>query len=140
MCKIKMKKQKILYLGNLYSKRDWGHAKDFVKAMWLMLQQKKPNDFVISTGKQTTVKNFVNLVASHLKMKLKWKGQGIKEKAIDANGKVIVACDTAYYRPLEVNNLLGDSKKARRELDETKVKLNELVSDMVKTELSKISY
>ena len=111
MCKIKMKKQKILYLGNLYSKRDWGHAKDFVKAMWLILQQKKPNDFVISTGKQTTVKNFVNLVASHLKMKLKWKGKGIKEKAIDENGKVIVACDKAYYRPLEVNSLLGILRK-----------------------------
>ena len=109
--------------------------------MWLIMQQKKPDDFVIATGNQTTVKNFVNLVAKFLDIKLKWKGKGIKEKALDQNGNIIVACDKAYYRPLEVNNLLGDSKKARRELGwKPKVKLNELVSDMVKTELSKISY
>ncbi len=141
MCKIKNRRQKTLYLGNLYAKRDWGHAKDFVNAMWLIMQQKKPDDFVIATGNQTTVKNFVNLVSKYLGIKLKWKGEGIKEKAFDQNGNIIVACDKAYYRPLEVNNLLGDSKKARRELGwKPKVKLNELVSDMVKTELSKISY
>ena len=141
MCKIKDGRQKTLYLGNLYAKRDWGHAKDFVNAMWLIMQQKKPDDFVIATGNQTTVKNFVNLVAKFLDIKLKWKGKGIKEKALDQNGNIIVACDKVYYRPLEVNNLLGDSKKARRELGwKPKVKLNELVSDMVKTELSKISY
>ena len=141
MCKIKMKKQKTLYLGNLYSKRDWGHARDFVKAMWLILQQKKPNDFVISTGKQTTVKNFVNLVAKYLKIKIKWTGKGIKEKAIDENGNVIVACDKAYYRPLEVNSLLGSSKKARRILGwKPQIKINELIADMVNTELIKTSY
>ena len=93
----------------------------------LILQQKKPNDFVISTGKQTTVKNFVNLVAKYLKIKIKWTGKGIKEKAIDENGNVIVACDKAYYRPLEVNSLLGSSKKARRILGwKPQIKINEL--------------
>ncbi len=141
MCKIKMKKQKTLYLGNLYAKRDWGHARDFVNAMWLILQQKKPDDFVISTGKQTTVKNFVNLVAKYLKIKIKWRGHGINEKAVDENGNIIVACDKVYYRPLEVNSLLGDSKKARRILKwKPKVKINDLISDMVKTEFNKVSY
>tara|TARA_Y100001935_G_C17307578_1_gene513386 strand:- start:1117 stop:2154 length:1038 start_codon:yes stop_codon:yes gene_type:complete len=141
MCKIKNRKQEILYLGNLYAKRDWGHARDFVKAMWLILQQNKPDDFVIATGKQTTVKNFVNLVAKYLEIKIKWIGKGIKERAIDKNGKIIVACDRAYYRPLEVNNLLGDAKKAKRLLKwNPEVKLNELVADMVRTEQGKSSY
>ncbi len=140
MCKIKLKKQKTLFLGNLYSKRDWGHARDFVYAMWLILQQKKPDDFVISTGKQITVKNFVNLVSKNLKIKIKWKGRGINEKAVDEKGNVIVACNRAYYRPLEVNSLLGDSRKARRTLGwKPKVNINELISDMVNTELKKLS-
>ena len=80
MCKIKLKKQKVLYLGNLYAKRDWGHAKDYVEAMWLMLRQKKPQDFVIATGKQTTVKNFINKVAKKLDMKVFWKGKGFNER------------------------------------------------------------
>ena len=141
LCKIKFNKQKTLYLGNMYSKRDWGHAYDYVQAMWLMLQQKKPEDFVIATGKQTTVKNFVNLVAKQLKIKLSWKGKGIKEKAIDQNGKIIVACDKAYYRPLEVNNLLGDSKKARKKLKwNPKINLNNLISEMIEYEMNNISY
>ena len=111
------KKQKTLYLGNLYAKRDWGHARDFVHAMWLIMQRKDPKDFVIATGKQTTVKNFVNLVAKKLKIKLTWKGRGIKEKAIDQKGQILVACDKAYFRPLEVNNLLGDSSRARKILN-----------------------
>ena len=139
MCRIKFKKQKTLYLGNLYAKRDWGHAKDFVNAMWLILQQKKPDDYVVSTGNQTTVKNFVNIVAKNLKIKIKWKGKGIKEKAFDENGNLIIACDRAYYRPLEVNNLLGDSNKARRILGwRPKIKLNQLVDDMIRAELGKI--
>ena len=117
LCRIKKNKQKTLYLGNLYSKRDWGHAKDYVEAMWLMLQQKKPIDLVIATGKQSTVKNFVNKVSKKLNMKIIWKGKGISEKAVDQNGKTIVACDKNYYRPLEVNSLLGDSKKARKILN-----------------------
>jgi len=141
LCKIKMNRQKTLYLGNMYSKRDWGHAKDYVQAMWSMLQQNKPEDFVIATGKQTTVKNFLNLVAKQLEIKISWKGKGIKEKAVDENGKIIVACDKAYYRPLEVNTLLGDSKKARKKLKwNPKINLNELISEMIEYEMSNISY
>jgi len=129
-----------LYLGNLYSKRDWGHAIDYVKAMWLMLQQKKPQDFVIATGKQTTVKNFINLTAKQLKFKIIWRGKGINEKAFDENGKVVIACDKSYYRPLEVNTLLGDARKARKILKwKPKVILNELISQMIKSEI-KIKY
>ena len=141
LCRIKVNKQKTLYLGNMYSKRDWGHAKDYVQAMWSMLQQKKPEDFVIATGKQTNVKNFVNLVAKQLKIKISWKGKGINEKAIDENGKTIVACDKAYYRPLEVNTLLGDSRKARKKLKwNPKFNLNELISEMIEYEMNNISY
>ena len=141
LCKIKANKQKTLYLGNMYSKRDWGHAKDYVQAMWSMLQQKKPEDFVMATGKQTTVKNFVNLVAKQLEIKISWKGKGINEKAVNENGKTIVACDKAYYRPLEVNNLLGDSKKARKKLKwNPKINLNELISEMIEYEMNNISY
>ena len=140
LCKIKLKKQSTLYLGNLYAKRDWGHAKDFVEAMWLILQQKKPIDFVIATGKQTTVKNFVNLVSKYLNMKITWKGKGINEKGINNEGKIIVACDRAYHRPLEVNSLLGDAKKARKILNwRPKSNLHDLISDMVKYEMEKIS-
>ena len=141
LCKIKANRQKTLYLGNMYSKRDWGHAKDYVQAMWSMLQQKKPEDFVLATGKQTTVKNFVNLVAKQLEIKISWKGKGINEKAVNENGKTIVACDKAYYRPLEVNNLLGDSKKARKKLKwNPKINLNELISEMIEYEMNNISY
>ena len=141
LCKIKANRQKTLYLGNMYSKRDWGHAKDYVQGMWSMLQQKKPEDFVMATGKQTTVKNFVNLVAKQLEIKISWKGKGINEKAVNENGKTIVACDKAYYRPLEVNNLLGDSKKARKKLKwNPKINLNELISEMIEYEMNNISY
>ena len=137
LCKIKLKKQKTLFLGNLYSKRDWGHAKDFVKAMWLMLQQKKPQDFVIATGNQTTVKNFVNIVAKKLKLNIKWKGKGINEKAIDETGKTVIACHKSYYRPLEVNSLLGDSRKAKKILKwKPNFNLDNLISDMISSELS----
>ena len=90
------------------NKRDWGHARDYVEAMWLMLQQKKPIDLVIATGKQSTVKNFVNKVSKKLDMKNSWRGIGSNEKAIDKKGNIIVACDKAYYRPLEINNLLEE--------------------------------
>ena len=141
LCKIKANRQKTLYLGNMYSKRDWGHAKDYVQGMWSMLQQKKPEDFVMATGKQTTVKNFVNLVAKQLEIKISWKGKGINEKAVNENGKTIVACDKAYYRPVEVNNLLGDSKKARKKLKwNPKINLNELISEMIEYEMNNISY
>ena len=138
MCKIKKKRQKTLYLGNLYAKRDWGHAKDYVEAMWLMLQQKRPQDFVIATGVQSSVKNFVNQVSKLLKIKIFWKGRGVNEKAYDINGNVVVACDKSYYRPLEVNNLLGDAKKARKILKwKPKISLNQMISEMVKLEIEK---
>ena len=139
LCKIKLKKQKTLYLGNLYAKRDWGHAKDYVEAMWKMLQKSKPNDYVISTGKQYTVKYFINLVLKELDIKFFWKGKGIKEKCFDESGKCIIACSKEYFRPLEVDTLLGDSKKAKKELNwkpKTSVKL--LVKEMVDFDLSNL--
>ena len=141
LCRIKKKKQRTLFLGNLYAKRDWGHARDYVEAMWLMLQQKKPIDLVISTGKQSTVKNFVNKVSKKLNMKLSWKGKGIYEKAVDQDGKTIVACNKNYYRPLEVNNLLGDSRKARKLLNwKPKTELDDLISEMVNLEINRFDY
>jgi GDPmannose 4,6-dehydratase len=104
-----------LYLGNLYAKRDWGHAKDYVVAMWKMLQQKKPKDYVISSGKQYSVKYFVYLVSKELGMKITWKGKGINEKGY-LNNKAIISIDKKYFRPAEVNSLLGNSSKARKEL------------------------
>ena len=140
LCRIKNKKQKILYLGNLNSKRDWGHAKDYVEAMWLMLQKKKPTDLVISTGKQTTVKNFVNKVSKKLGMKILWRGKGINERGIDQNGRTVVACDKSYYRPLEVNSLLGDSRKARKLLNwKPKFNLDSLISEMINLEMSRFN-
>ena len=140
LCKIKLKKQKILYLGNLSAKRDWGHAKDYVEAMWKMMQKKIPSDYVISTGKQYTVKQFVNLVLKELNIKFKWKGKGINEKCFDENDNCIVACDKEYFRPLEVDTLLGDSRKARRELNwKPKTSIKKLVCEMVDYDLKKIN-
>ena len=133
LCKIKQKKQKKLYLGNLYAKRDWGHAKDYCYAMWKILQQKKPDDFVISTGKQYSIKQFVNKVADRLKLKLKWVGTGLKEKAIDKNtNKIIIELDKKYFRPLDVENLIGDSNKARKILKwKPKYNIDSLIDDMI---------
>tara|TARA_B110000014_G_C20088892_1_gene569848 strand:+ start:144 stop:1181 length:1038 start_codon:yes stop_codon:yes gene_type:complete len=139
MCKIKFGKQKKLFLGNLYARRDWGHAKDYCLAMWKILQYKKPDDFIISTGKQYSIKYFVNLVAKKLKIKLKWKGKGLNEKAYDENNKSIVECDKNYFRPLDVNTLLGDSSKARKELKwKPKIDINMLIDEMVENELKHI--
>ena len=115
ICKIKESRQKKLYLGNLYAKRDWGHAKDYVRAMWLMMQQKKPKDYVISTGLQYTIKEFINLTAKQLGMKIIWKGKNLKEKGFFKN-KEIISIDKKYFRPTEVESLKGDSKLARKEL------------------------
>ena len=116
MFRIKLGMQDRLYLGNLDAKRDWGHAKDYVEAMWLMLQQSSPTDFVIASGEQHSVRDFVNLVAKELDMPLRWEGTGPGEKAFAANGSCVVAVDSRYYRPSEVDTLLGDPSKARREL------------------------
>ena len=138
LCRIKNGLQKKLYLGNLDAKRDWGHAKDYVEAMWKMLQKKTPNDYVISTGRQYSVKQFVNLVLNELKIKYRWKGKGINSKCYDNKGKCIIECDKEYYRPLEVDTLLGDSRKARKELNwNPKININELVKEMVNSELKK---
>ena len=139
LCKIKLKKQKTLYLGNLYAKRDWGHAKDYVIAMWKMLQKKNPSDYVIATGKQLTVKKFVNLVLDELNIKFQWRGKGINEKCYNEKGECIVACDKEYFRPLEVDTLLGDSRKARKELNwKPKVSIKTLVKEMVHFDLKKL--
>ena len=136
LCKIKKNMQKKLYLGNLEAKRDWGHAKDYVEAMWKMLQQKTPKDYVISTGRQHSVKDFVNLVLEELNIKHIWRGKGIKTKCFDNKGNCIVECDEAYYRPLEVETLLGDSRKAKKDLNwSPKINIKSLVKEMVDLEL-----
>ena len=138
LCKIKLGKQKKLFLGNLNAKRDWGHAKDYVEAMWKMLQRKKPQDYVIATGKQYSVKDFVNLVLKELNIKYHWKGQGINSKCYNEKGNVIIECDKAYFRPLEVDTLLGNSNKARKELNwKPKYKINDLVKELVHSEINK---
>tara|TARA_B100000035_G_C21006482_1_gene557529 strand:- start:520 stop:1566 length:1047 start_codon:yes stop_codon:yes gene_type:complete len=135
LCRIKVGKQKKLYLGNLNAKRDWGHAKDYCEAMWKMLQQKKPDDYVISTGKQYSIKQFINLAAKKLNMKIVWRGKGIKEKAYNEKGIPIIECDKKYLRPLDVNTLLGNSKKARKKLNwKPKIKLESLIQEMIKSE------
>ena len=136
LCKIKHKKQKKLFLGNLNAKRDWGHARDYVDAMWKMLQKKIPEDYVISTGKQYSVKQFVELVLNQLKIKYFWKGKGINSKCFDKEGNCIVECDKAYYRPLEVDTLLGNSNKAKRDLKwKPRTSIKMLVKEMVDFEL-----
>jgi GDPmannose 4,6-dehydratase len=134
--KIKNGLNEKLYLGNLYAKRDWGHAKDYVIAMWKILQQKKSGDFVVATGKQYSVKDFVNLCAKHLNLKIIWKGKGINEKAYDKDSKkIIVACDKKYFRPSEVDTLLGDASKARKVLNwKPKYNIDDLIKDMINHE------
>ena len=140
LCKIKLNKQKKLFLGNLDAKRDWGHAKDYVEAMWKMLQNKTPKDYVISTGKQYSVRNFVNLSLKELNIKYHWKGKGIKEKCYDDNGNCIIECDKEYFRPLEVDTLLGDSSKARKELNwKPKYNITKLVKEMISIELNNLN-
>jgi GDPmannose 4,6-dehydratase len=124
-----------LYLGNMDAKRDWGHAKDYVEMQWLMLQQKLPEDFTISTGEQHTVREFVELAARELGMDIKWKGRGLHEKGI-WNGNVIVSVDPRYFRPTEVETLLGDSSKARKKLGWTpKITFIKLIREMVRADL-----
>ena len=140
LCKIKHGYQKKLYLGNLSAKRDWGHAKDFVEAMWKMLQRKTPSDYVISTGIQYSVKDFVNMVLKELKIKFIWKGKDINSKCYDQNGRCIIECDKKYFRPLEVDTLLGDSKKARKELNwKPNTNIKSLVKEMVSAELKELT-
>ena len=137
LVKIKQGYQKKLFLGNLYSKRDWGHARDYVEAMWKMLQQKKPDDYVISTGKTYTIKDFVNRSAKKIKLNIKWIGKGIKEKAVNVeNKKVIIECKKRYFRPLEVDYLKGSALKAKKILNwSPKISVNDLIDEMIHHEL-----
>jgi GDPmannose 4,6-dehydratase len=138
LARITLGLQDTLFLGNIDAKRDWGHAKDYVEMQWLMLQQDKPEDFTISTGVQYTVRDFVNIAAEELGIKLKWSGTGIDETAIDVTtGKTIVQIDSRYFRPTEVETLLGDSTKAREKLGWVpKISFKELVKEMVMCDLN----
>ena len=138
LTRIKLGLQKKIILGNLNAKRDWGHAKDYVEAQWLILQQPKPDDYVIATGKNHTVKEFINKCAKILKIKIYWKGEGIKTKAYDAKGNCIIECSKKYFRPAEVDILLGDSTKAKKVLKwKPKISFENLVKEMINDDLQK---
>ena len=140
LCRIKKGLQKTLYLGNLEAKRDWGHAKDYAVAMWKILQKKEPDDFVIATGVQLTVKEFVNLVLKELKIDYLWKGKGFSSRCfIKGTKNKIISIDKNYFRPLEVDTLLGNSKKARRELKwKPKYNVKSMIKEMVYEELNSL--
>ena len=136
LIKIKKGEQNKLFLGNLYSKRDWGHARDYVEAMWKMMQQNKPNDYVIATGKNLTIKEFVNKTAKKIGFKLKWVGKGINEKAINIeNKKFIIECKKRYFRPLDVDFLKGNAQRAKKLLKwSPKTSIDKLIDEMIKYE------
>jgi GDPmannose 4,6-dehydratase len=137
LSRISTGKQDILYLGNLNSKRDWGHAADFVRAMWMMLQQNEPDDYVIATGEQYSVREFVEKSAPYFGMKIAWMGEGLEEVGYDTiSGNQVIAVNPKYFRPAEVETLLGDATKAKQKLGwEPKISFDELVEDMCKNEL-----
>lgn len=136
LARIHLGLQDCLYLGNLDAKRDWGHARDYVEMQWLMLQQEKPEDFVIATGIQYSVRDFINAAAKELHMTIQWQGQGAEEKGYDKKGNCIVAVDPRYYRPTEVETLLGDASKAKNKLGwAPSTTFNELVREMVAEDL-----
>ncbi|MFS4461117.1 GDP-mannose 4,6-dehydratase [Bdellovibrio sp. HCB2-146] len=136
LARIKLGTQDCLYLGNMDAKRDWGHAKDYVEAMWLMLQQEKPEDFVVATGEQHSVREFVTLAAKEIGIELTFKGEGVNEKAFDQQGRCVVAVDPRYFRPAEVESLLGDGNKAKEKLKWIpKTHFKELVAEMAKEDL-----
>ncbi|MBF0572283.1 MAG: GDP-mannose 4,6-dehydratase, partial [Desulfamplus sp.] len=137
LCRIHLGMQECLYLGNMNALRDWGHAKDYVEMQWLMLQQETPDDYVIATGEQHSVREFVELAAKELGIEIKWEGEGVNEKGINIeNGKTVVAVDPRYFRPTEVETLLGDPSKAKANLGwQPKIGFKQLVSEMVKADL-----
>lgn len=136
LARIKLGLQDCLYLGNLDAKRDWGHAKDYVEMQWLMLQQEKPKDFVIATGVQYSVRDFVNAAAEEIDIAIEWKGSGVNEKGYDPAGNCIVAIDPRYFRPTEVESLLGDPTNAREKLGwSPRTTFRELVSEMMREDL-----
>ncbi len=139
LVKIKLGKQDRLYLGNLEAKRDWGHAKDYVEGMWLMMQAKKPGDYILATNETHSVREFIEESAKVLGMDIKWTGSGVNEKGIDKKtGKTIIEIDPKYFRPAEVDLLLGDNSKAKKELGwKPKTSFKELVKSMVESDLKK---
>lgn len=141
VCEIYKGERKFFTLGNLHSKRDWGHAKDYVESMWKMMQAKKPSDYVIATGKSYTVKNFVNEAFKYIGVDIQWKGKGIKEVGYDKiTKKILVKIDPKYFRPTEINELRGDFSKARKELKwKPKINFKNLVKEMMKSDMEKNS-
>ena len=136
LARIKVGLQKQLFLGNLDARRDWGHARDYIEMQWLMLQQDKPQDFVIATGEQYSVRDFIRRCAELLNLELTWKGSGVEECATDRDGNVVIAVDPRYFRPTEVETLLGDPSKAKRELGWVpRTSFDELVREMVDSDL-----
>jgi len=136
LARIKLGLQNCLYLGNLDAKRDWGHARDYVRMMWMMLQQDAPDDFVIATGEQHSVRDFVDAAAGELGIHMTWQGKGVDETGTDQDGRVIVRVDPRYFRPAEVETLLGDPSKAKQKLGWTPViRFEELVAEMVREDL-----
>jgi GDPmannose 4,6-dehydratase len=137
MARIKLELQETLFLGNLNARRDWGHARDYVEMQWLMLQQETPEDFVIASGEQHSVREFIELAGKELGFSIQWKGKGLDEKGLDAaTGKEIVRIDPRYFRPSEVDTLLGDAGKAREKLGwKPRIRFDEMVSEMVAVDL-----
>jgi GDPmannose 4,6-dehydratase len=136
LSRIKLGSQKCLYLGNLDAKRDWGHAKDYVRMQWMMLQEDIPQDFVIATGVQYSVRDFVNLAAKEIDLLISWEGQGVNEKGYDQDGNCIVSVDPKYFRPAEVETLLGDATQAKKVLGwEPEISFEELVSEMASEDM-----
>jgi GDPmannose 4,6-dehydratase len=137
LARMRLGLQECLYLGNLNAKRDWGHARDYVEMQWLMLQQEKPEDFVIATGVQYSVRDFINAAAKELDMAIRWEGAGVDEKGYAANGKCVVQVDPRYFRPTEVETLLGDATKAKEKLGWTPgTTFDQLVTEMVREDLN----
>ena len=136
LTRIKLGLQKILYVGNLDARRDWGHARDYVEMQWLMLQQEAPRDYVIATGEQHTIREFIDRCAQELDMRIRWEGEGLQERGVGADGKIIVSVDSRYFRPTEVDSLLGDATLARAALGwKPGITFGELVSEMVAMDL-----
>jgi GDPmannose 4,6-dehydratase len=137
LARIKTSLQEILYVGNLDARRDWGHARDYVRMMWMMLQQPESEDYVVATGHQHSVRDLIETAAGKLDIRIAWEGKGIEEKGINAaTGKPIVAIDPRYFRPAEVDTLLGDPSKARRKFGwEPRISFEELVTEMITADL-----
>src|SRR3989338_1736451 len=137
LARIKLGLQDCLYMGNLDAKRDWGHAKDYVRMMWMMLQQEKPEDFVIATGQQHSIREFITLAAEKLEMRIRWEGSGLQEKAFDEKNRCVIQVDPRYFRPAEVDTLLGDPSKAKQKLGwSPSISFDALATEMTESDFS----